>query len=174
MIALGIDPDTMDTSFAWWGDDGPMAATVAHVIRRKGQDRSLIHTARAIRFTLSHPGVTWAAVEGQQIDSRTKRKADIIKLAQVAGLCVAFVSEHYPSARLLVPTPHDWKRGVAKHAHQARLYHELDWDYTIIGSGTGRYARPAHVPARFDHITKGQWKHVGDALLLARWAYNQA
>jgi hypothetical protein len=174
MLALGIDPDTMDTAFAWWDDNGPVAATVAHVIRRKGQDRSLMHTAHAIKHSTSRQGVTIVAVEGQQIDSRTKRKADILKLAQVAGLCVAYVADRYPAARLLVPTPTEWKGGVAKHAHQGRLYKDLGWDFEFAGSGTGRYARPTNPPKTFDNIKAGQWKHVGDALLLARWAYHHA
>ena len=56
---------------------------------------------------------------------------------------------------------------------QARLYYDLDWGYEIIGSGLKRYARPNSPPIFFDNITPGQWKHVGDALLLARWAHKQ-
>ena len=53
-------------------------------------------------------------------------------------------------------------------------YRELGWGYAIVGTGTSSYARPLNPPAHFDHITAGQWKHVGDALLLAQWAHEQA
>lgn len=174
MLTLGIDPDTSNTSFAWWDHKGPVSAIVAHVVRGRKDKHVLMGTAAAIshaRPLLS--GVEVVAVESQQIDSRTITAKSLIHLAQVTGICIAFVAERYPNANLLVPTPSEWKKGVAKHAHQGRLYQELGWGYEIIGSGKSRYARPLRAPQAFSHITRGQWRHVGDALLLAKWAQNQ-
>lgn len=174
MLALGIDPDTNDTAFAWWDNDGPAGAAVAHVVRRKGDWRcNILRTAHAINIVESRPDVWHAAVEGQQVDARKVPVRDLFKLAHVTGLAIGYVCERHPNARLFVPTPTEWKGGVAKHAMQARLYKDLGWGYTITGIGYSRYARPINPPSTFRHITKGQWKHVGDALLLARWACNQ-
>lgn len=129
------------------------------------------------------PGLGWSAwgcsigtvaVEGQQIDARSKSKANIITLAQSAGVAIAWAAKWCPTSPILIPTPTEWKGGVAKHAMQARLYHELGWGYEIVGSGKGSYARPLTPPPAFSHISPGAWKDAADALLLARWAYNQA
>jgi hypothetical protein len=170
MIALGIDPDTSDTAFAWWDEQGPMDIVVAHVVRRKGVKRSLMQTAHAIKNASSTSGVSIAAVEGQQQDRRRTGKRDLFTLAQVAGLCIGFVADRYPNAQLLVPRPDEWKGQLPKRVHQARLYEELGWGY----EQSDTYAVPVRVPDRFASITRGQWKHAGDALLLARWAYEQA
>ena len=179
MIALGIDPDTKDCAVAAWNVNGPFAAQVIHVIRRKTKRQSQVRMAAALAGTdpdpdLSGLNVTTIAIEGQQIDKRLARSKDLFTLAHVTGSAISWCTEWWGMAEILVPTPYEWKRGVAKHAHQARLYHELDWGYTIVGNGTNKYARPLNIPIRFRHITDGQWKHVGDALLLARWAYEQA
>lgn len=169
-LALGIDPDTADTAFAWWDELGPLHVRVAHVIRRPG-GIDLMQTALAVTRITSIPGVTVAAIEGQQIDKRRARPQDLFKLAHTTGIAIAFVADRYLGARLVVPTPKEWKGSVAKHAMQGRLYLELGWGSTVIGSGTSKYARPINVPPNFAHISPGQWKHVGDALLLAKYAY---
>lgn len=174
MLALGIDPDTCDTSFGWWDDNGPVTAQVAHVIRSRAKGNHILtQTAAKIRNVTTRPGVVRIAVEGQQFDKRTKSKRDIFQLAQVAGIAIHEAMGRYPGARLFVPTPSEWKGGVAKHAHQARLYKDLGWGYQIVGTGSSRYAQPITPPSSFSHISPGQWKHVGDALLLARWAHSQ-
>lgn len=188
MLSLGIDPDTTDTAFAWWEKDGPVSAHVAHVVRKKGVTGAdiLIHTAHEIRraatyhrsSTLKWPVVV--AVEGQQIDGRKAKPASLFQLAQVAGMCISHVQERYQrdDLTLYIPTPTEWKGQVPKHAHQARLYDDLGWGYEVIGgrkgsTQKGSYARPLDPPKEFNHIKAGQWKHVGDALALAKWAYEQ-
>jgi len=171
MIALGIDPDSKDLALGLWGDDGPLGASVFHVVGATSNYQildTLAHTSYSMQG-YERPSI--CAVESQQIDRRTKRKADIIKLAHVAGAAGLWVRQQFPNIDLIFPTPSEWKGGVAKHAHQGRLYAQLGWGYEIVGSGDRRYARPVRVPAAFQHISRGQWKHVGDALLLARWAY---
>ncbi len=96
--------------------------------------------------------------------------ANLFTLAQVAGVGLSWIRDFHPEARCWIPTPTEWKGQLAKHAHQARLYSDLGWGYTIIGSGKNRYARPLTPPPAFQHIKPGQWKHVGDGLLLARSA----
>ena len=177
MIALGIDPDSKDCAVAAWGDDGPLAAQVIHVVRRKTSVQSQVLMAEALAGTdpisaMFGLRVKTVAIEGQQIDGRRARPADLFTLAHVTGSVLSWAVEWWGMADFVVPTPKKWKGSVAKHAMQARMYRELGWGYTIIGSGASKYARPEAPPARFKNITKGQWKHVGDALLLAQWAYH--
>jgi hypothetical protein len=177
MIALGIDPDSKDCAVAGWNDDGPFAAQVIHVVRRKTKVQSQVLMAAALADTNPRPElfglqVMTIAIEGQQKDGRRARPQDLFTLAHVTGSALSWCTEWWGMANIVIPTPKKWKGSVAKHAMQARMYRELGWGYTIIGTGTSKYARPEAPPARFNHITKGQWKHVGDALLLAQWAYD--
>lgn len=179
MRTLGIDPDVSDLAIGAWDDSGPLHAQVVHVIRRKTKRLSQVRMANALAGTnpdaylFGLNNVQVIAIEGQQIDGRRARPRDLFTLAHVTGMATAWCTEWWGMADILIPTPTEWKGGVAKHAMQARLYKDLDWGYMIVGSGNGRYARPQMIPARFKHITPGQWKHVGDALLLARWAHQQ-
>lgn len=171
--AIGIDPDSKDTALGFWSDDGPVCASVIHVVGKSTNYEIIDAFAFSTHsFTGGTPSVV--AIEGQQIDQRRARPRDLFKLAHVTGMAALWIRQQVPGIKVLIPTPYEWKGGVAKHAHQARLYRGLGWGYTIIGTGTGRYARPKTPPANFDHISDGQWKHVGDALLLARWAHEQA
>lgn len=174
MHTIGIDPDVRNLSIARWGPHGPEAAIVVHVTG-SGDEPSQVSMARALEHfgaMLNTTFVSFVAIEGQQVDARRARSRDLFTLAHVTGAAIAWAARYMPSdARILVPTPHEWKASVAKHAMQARLYVELGWGYEIIGRGASSYARPVNPPSSFSHITAGQWKHVGDALLLAKWAY---
>lgn len=171
MIALGIDPDSKDCAFATWIESGPLLAKVVHIVGVSSDYQILGALAKEDLCWLGRPGIV--AIEGQQIDARKARTQDLFKLAHVTGAVALLVRQAYRNARILIPTPTEWKGGVAKHAMQARLYNDLGWGYQLVGSGLKRYARPLCIPNAFTHITPGQWKHVGDALLLARWAHQQ-
>ncbi len=177
MNTIGIDPDTKDTAIGYWNDSGPVGASVIHVVRRKTSEQSQVLMARQVAQAI-RKGCEWGrveavAIEGQQIDKRRARPADLFTLAHTTGMAAVLMVMHYPDALIVIPTPKVWKGRVAKHAHQARLYDDLGWGYKIIGTGDNRYARPLLPPSKFEHITPGAWKHVGDALLLARWAHQQ-
>lgn len=162
---------------ATWGPVGPLQAHVLHMVgaNRTGE-QSQVRLARAAARMPMPPnldvGPERIAIEGQQIDKRKARPADLFTLAHTTGAAIVLCDRLFPEATIIVPTPKEWKNGVSKHAHQGRMYQQLGWGYIIIGTGTNRYARPVRPPARFQHISPGQWKHVGDALLLARWAQN--
>lgn len=177
MIHVGIDPDVCDMAVGFWADGLPVGAQVIHVIRRKGVvgGASVMQMVDALRRTQpqEHGVVESVAIEGQQIDRREARPADLFTLAQATGAVAYWLRDYHPDALFRIAPPKEWKGQVAKHAHQARLYSDLGWGYTIIGSGKGKYARPLRIPSNFHHITPGQWKHCGDALLLARWASEQ-
>jgi len=185
---IGIDPDLHDLSIGVWNEDGPVTGYVVHLKRETGLEReeAVDRMVREFRTRLQqlaekHPEPRVVVMEGQSLRRRGKaqhkRPDDIVRLAQVAAQCLGMLRMQYHS-RLLTsfefPDPERWKGSVAKHAMQARLYRELDWGYTIIGTGTNKYARPINPPTSFKHISRGQWKHVGDALLLAKWGYESA
>ena len=80
--------------------------------------RCVYQPAYAALRTLHHAAdaIERAAVEGQQIDRRTKSAASLLQLAHTSGIAIAEVMRRYPRARRLLPTPSEWKKGVAKHA----------------------------------------------------------
>lgn len=187
-LSLGVDPDLHDLAFGFWSDAGPVSAVVLHEV----EDKRLSGRERVERMCAScyfgvetllagaqlNGQITRVAVEGQSLKrsgaAQHARPGDIVKLAQVAGNVLGQLMQLLgPSVDFDFPEPEEWKGSVAKHAMQARLYDDLGWGYAIAGTGKGRYARPVRIPSSFRHITKGQWKHVGDALLLARWAHQQ-
>lgn len=183
-LSLGVDPDLHDLAFGLWSDAGPVTAFVRH----EQEDKRLSGRERVERMcagcyfclgdVLGDHKITRVAVEGQSLKrsgaAQHARPGDIVKLAQVAGNVLGQLMQRLgTSVQFDFPEPEEWKGSVAKHAMQARLYDDLGWGYAIAGTGKGRYARPVRIPSSFRHITKGQWKHVGDALLLARWAHHQ-
>jgi len=182
---IGIDPDLHDLSIGVWDASGPVAARVVHLTKKTGLEReeAVDRMVRAfgdelLAFYDKDDGSPHAIVmEGQSLRRRGsaqhRRPDDIVRLAQVAGQCLGMLRMLYNSlaTSFAFPDPETWKGSVAKHAMQARLYKSLGWGYTIAGTGSNRYARPDSPPAAFNHISRGQWKHVGDALLLAKWGY---
>lgn len=190
MLCLGIDPDMHDTAIASWDDQGPVAAHVVSIPRKLKGDEALL----AMMHELSKPWPIfargpsdelpdWCAVEGQELrrgpGAQHGRPQDIVHLGNVAGMCVMRVARGYlHGCGLYWPKPSEWKGSVPKHAMQARLYTELGWGYELHGTKAGQYAVPQNIPARWwprasDAPSDAQWKHVGDALLLARWCWEQ-
>lgn len=174
--ALGIDPSVSDLSIGLWGPKGPVEVMVVHIPRKRvtESEQSQVRMARALhKIRPAFAIATAVAIEGQQVDGRGARPADLFTLAHTTGAALAWCVQNYPEAHIMVPTPTEWKGQVAKYAHQARLFKDLGWDYTLHGTGKKRYARPVSVPLDFQHVTGPQWKDAADALLLARWAYDQ-
>lgn len=170
---IGIDPDSKDMAIAAWNDDGPVSAGVVHVSGSASNYQMIDALARE-RLVWPLGEVSTIAIEGQQRDGRKTGKGDLFKLAHMTGAVALWIRQQFPRARLLIPTPERWKGQLPKAVMQARLYDQFGWGYEMIGAGKpADYARPIVPPKHFHHITDGQWKHVGDALLLARWAYLQ-
>jgi hypothetical protein len=199
MLCLGIDPDMHDLAIASWDDLGPVAAHVVSIPKKLTGTDALL----AMMHELSKPWPEfgrpelrddcmdrpdWCAVEGQEArqvrGQYHHRPEDLMKLASVAGMAVMRVARGYlHGCGLYWPKPSEWKGQVEKHAMQARLYDELGWGYEIVWknqkapigrSRKGDYAYPKTCPDSFADINREQWKHCGDALLLARWCWEQA
>ena len=123
-------------------------------------------------------GVTRIAVEGQELrrsgSAQHKRPEDIVHLAQVAGVAMGLLMSKALTRQFYMPPPSVWKGHIPKAVMQARLYDELGWGYEMVGKGKpADYAIPCNVPLRFTYLKKTDWKHVGDALLLARWVFEK-
>lgn len=188
MLCLGIDPDLHDLAIASWDDQGPVAGHVVHVPRVKGRVENeavlaMMHELSKPWPDFARPHIArdvqqpdWCAVEAQELargpGAQHRRPQDIVTLGQVAGMAVMRVARGYlHGCGLYFPKPSEWKGSVPKHVMQARLYTELGWDYALAASSA--YAKPLRVPATWEGYG-AQWKHLGDALLLARWCWEQA
>lgn len=204
MLCLGIDPDLHDLAITSWDDLGPVAAHVVHVPRVKGRVENEAVLAMMIELSKPWPSLQreqaaedlielpdFCAVEAQELsrarNAQHRRPQDIVTLGQVAGMALMRVARGYlHGCGLYFPKPSEWKGSVEKHAMQARLYDELGWGYEIIWknqnaplgrSRKGDYAIPKGNPGGGFAETcsrQEQWKHVGDALLLARWCWEQS
>lgn len=183
MLTIGGDPDLHDLALAAWDDGGPVAA---HVVVAHGQTGNEAVMAMFLALTrqweFAVPGKPDAyAVEAQESrpvrGKHHARPIDLIRLGNVAGMVVMRLAATYPGSACYFPEPAQWKGSVPKAVMQARLYTELGWDYEIRGKGAGAYAVPHGCQARvgdgFQQIGTAQWKHCGDALLLARWCWEQ-
>lgn len=185
MYAIGVDPDLHDTAIAVWEDGLPKLAVVAHVKRQKcSQQDAVVEMADLLPYYMPRfdSGCVGIAVEAQTLQRtglrQHKRPQDIVVLGNVAGVVLGIFAERGLGPLLHFPTPEEWKGQIPKAVMQARMYDELDWGYEMVGRSeekgkVGSYALPLRIPKAFSNITKGQWKHVGDAILLARWAYEK-
>lgn len=175
---IGIDPDLHDLAIGYWLNGKPSHAEVIHVVRRKGRVKqaAVLDMVKAMWAlpSMMPPSMRAVAIEAQTLrrmgPKQHKRPEDIVVLGNVAGAALGMLALSVPKDRLLFPTPEEWKGSVPKAVMQARLYTDLDWGYEMVGED---YARPMRPPSAFNNISAGQWKHVGDALLLARWASEQ-
>lgn len=177
----GIDPDLHAVGFAACDADGDVlwvrSASVSKVVKDTravlAMSAKIVESLRGPRMSLA--GSQIVCVENQDIYLKTtKNPRNILSLGQVAGACVAAA---VPTAdHIIFPRPKQWKGDTPKRIHQARLYADLGLKYTRCGSSdrTG-YVVP-RAPGWVDggeSLRKGAWKHVNDAILLARWAAKQ-
>jgi hypothetical protein len=188
VLCLGIDPDLHDLAIASWDDQGPVRGHVVSVPRSYVGGEAVLKMMQELSAPwpdFARPHITrdvhfpeFCAVEGQELarsgPKRHARPQDIVTLGQVAGMSIMRVARGFlHGCSIYFPKPSEWKGSVPKYAMQARLYTELDWPFAFRGNGTSKYAFPKDSPG-FEHFTHGQWKHLGDALLLARWCWEQA
>lgn len=183
MLTIGIDPDLHDLAVGVWRDGRPDSARVIHVPKTRGiiQHNAVLQMVAAMDHGFDDLEAVYQddpfriAVEAQTLarmgPKQHKRPQDIVILGNVAGAALLASRYFFPRALLCFPTPEQWKGQIPKAVMQARLYDELGWGYEMFASGS--YAVPLRPTAVFSNITHGQWKHVGDALLLAKWAYER-
>ena len=186
MLTIGVDPDLHDLAVAAWDETGPRWAKVLTVPRKlKGPDAVLAMIREVQLKLMAVIGATRMdayryVVESQEFTHKHERPIDIVRLGHVAAAALMEGSRFTKYAAF--PEPAQWKGSVAKHAMQARLYQDLGWGYEIHGDIKKHtaYAVPSSIRfplehmdrmAHFDGLLVQQWKHVGDALLLAKWGF---
>lgn len=176
---VGLDPDLHDLAIGYWHNGQPSHAEVIHVKRVKGRTGQIAVQDMVKAMwplpTLMPQGLKGVAIEAQTLrrlgPKQHKRPEDIVILGNVAGAALGMLSLTVPIHLIDFTTPEEWKGSIPKNVMQARLYTDLGWGYEMVGDA---YARPLRPTTSFGNISAGQWKHVGDALLLARWASQQS
>ena len=171
-VCLGVDPDSQYIAMAMGSTE-----TVLDVYSKKvpgaGKDGLLVMikalTKAIPEFVRQHDfNHLWPSriiIEGQRIYPESKaRPNDLIKLAVLAGAIAGICASLYPSKRIIIPQPREWKGSVPKSVYQARLYKQLGWGYHKMKT----YTYPLY-PRVGQNIKHTEWKHVGDAIGLMRW-----
>ena len=129
--------------------------------------------------------ISSATVEAQDIyRGKTHNPKNILHLGHVAGLAVMFLYHHISSScDIFMPEPDEWKGTAPKQIHQARVLTSIGWPFIKIGGKATGYCAPSSTPG-FDldlnfeatkcKISKGDWKHLNDAIGLARWGMQRS
>jgi hypothetical protein len=184
IYTIGCDPDLHNTAFALCKDGVPQGAWVCHTPKRKGviQHEAALEMILELDYfdihAVQYNGVQCFAVEAQELQrtgiKQHKRPQDIVILGNVAGAALSRAVYMWSSAKAHFPPPSEWKGQIPKAVMQARLYGDLGWGYEMVGKRPDfDYAVPKIPPSSFSNIKRAEWKHVGDAILLAIWAHKQ-
>lgn len=173
-FVLGVDPDTETTAVAIASDLEILFVGVLRPGKRSVLDQ--IRTAAVFfesLFSKLKMGdlISLIVVEGQEHYSESRVDPnDLIKVAQVTGGICGIVRSMFPTIPQVIPLPKAWKGGTPKQISQARAFSH----YGIQYSTAAGYCYPSGcaVAAKIQGagaLNKGDWKHVADAVALARW-----
>lgn len=162
---IGCDPDTKRPSFAAVSEKGEVVWLWCPKITSPSDIAANFYFERGME------NVTYAAVEGQYVARGGANKAaGLIKLAQVAGACLATLQDIIPlyenPERIKIISPVKWKGSIPKPIHQARILTKLGWGF----KSSSTYSSPVNPPKQYSKIKKGEWKHLVDAIGIALWA----
>jgi hypothetical protein len=175
MVCLGIDPDTRYIALAMCSKNEVLAVYSCHIKEVQKDDlepmiKALRHHIIIFMTQLNYDPL-WPLriiVEGQRIYPGDKiQPNDLIKLAQIGGAAAGICADLYPTKKIIIPEPRQWKGSVPKAIHQARQFYKLGWGY----KKTKTYAYPIS-PNIGKNLKQLEWKHVGDAIGLALWGAN--
>jgi len=190
---IGADPDMHTTALAVVDAAGSVLAVF--VIKSPDQtDRAacmaMVSEIRDFFVSDQLPRGCFAfAVESQEIAYTAKggkNPRSLLLLANISGALLA--SAHFlwgsndgstgdktgDGTLLMLPAPQAWKGSIPKQAHQLHVLRELGWEPEKVGPLKTGYCRPKVIPATVlnaDVINPSDWKHVIDAIGLARWAW---
>jgi len=173
-ICLGIDPDSryiamaigsVETVLGVYSKKVPGTGKGGLIVMIDALTEAIPEFIR--QHNLNHLWPSTIIIEGQRIYPKSKaRPNDLIKLAVLAGAIAGICVSLYPSKRILIPQPREWKGTVEKYIYQARMYQQLGWDY--VQHKKSNYSHPKN-PTVGKTINMGEWKHVGDAIGLMMW-----
>lgn len=177
MISVGVDPGKTGVAFARCTESDILR--VAYVKCKGDADKDVVTMIRQMAAVAE----SFAAdcdvfvVEGQQNYKQegTKSSAGLFEVAHVAGALLMAATLWAPcSAHLLCPLPAMWKGQVPKEVHHARILSR----YSVAFSAAAGYcypsgcARAAKIKG-YQGLNQGDWKHVTDAVGLARWGLDK-
>jgi len=169
---LGVDPDLHNTGLAIADKNGNIVWVGCCSVPRdcKGSN-AVIAMAKALDETLANYKMLHVVVEGQTINfKQTRNPGDILHLAHVTGIIVGLLAPR-GWLSLFIPTPREWKGQVPKQIHHQRILDTLGWKYNVHPG----YCVPINPPVDMGIPLKGtQWKHVVDAIGLARWGWKES
>lgn len=168
---LGIDPDLHNTGIAIADKTGKIVHVDCCCVHRKLKgSNAVIEMAKVLDVQLAKYKMLHVAVEGQTINfKQTRNPGDILHLAHVAGIAVGIIASR-GWVSLLIPTPREWKGQVPKQIHHQRILEDLGWKYKVHPG----YCVPISPPVEMGIPLKAtQWKHVIDAIGLARWLWRE-
>lgn len=126
MIYLGIDPGSsaMGVCLAHEGGHDPRATTV--VPRGKDARQRTLSAVEQLRYLFGNrllQGEVTLCVEWQEHRrGREKNPQAVLEVQAYSGLAIAVAALAYHPARLLTPTPFQWKGQVAKKVHTPQLW----------------------------------------------------
>ena len=189
---LGCDPDTHACAIAVVDCTGtPVFVRVVRVEKRyKHMDAALAmsqnlaladHNLALADYSRNQDNLLAFAVEGQEIvysAAQGVNPRSMLPVAVVAGAALQRFTHDWPEGchTFSFPLPAQWKGQVPKQIHQARLCSALGWTYETVGDNpSDGYARPTE-PEQYKNVLgantlgKTDWKHVLDAIGLARYA----
>lgn len=185
MYFIGADPDLHNVALAVVDDAGvPCSVGVVEADGSTGRGAVVqmvlaLHTfwcgLRVIDlFPLED--IAGFVVEGQELyagagKGRTQNPRDIVFLSAVAGAILNRFHRAWPKATMYFPSPQEWKGSVPKDIHQARTCAALGWTYKKAAGYCVPEAPPTLIGAAA--LKKSDWKHVLDAIALARWARDE-
>ena len=165
---MGIDPDSKTTAWAIVEGSTAKAVGVYH-IKAENVCEALKRLYPALEHSLELHKPELVVVEGQR-DYKKVPIQDIIKIAQIAGGIAGQIVGILPSCKIQIVDPEIWKGQTPKPINQTRTYAY----FGMLSSMASTYAYPTgcRVYASIQgaaKLNKGDWKHVGDALGLARY-----
>jgi len=189
MYFAGVDPDLHDCAFGIVDSAGmPVLVALASVDDEiKGRDAvvAMISSMKRLFGKGLFPSdwnskVLTVAVEAQEFSYTANAgipPGDVGLIAVVAGQAMLASACLWPCP-FVHPAPQAWKGSVPKQIHQARLYTDLGIPFKKMGSKEKGYCVPSFHAASgiigLDLVKKeSSWKHLGDALALARFAKMQ-
>jgi hypothetical protein len=185
-VYIGIDPDLQRPALA--AVQGSDVVFVACFKTSKSKQQAAVEeiakeamhwmdgVCDSLGFAGYHyPDLSGIAVEAQEIyRGKTKNPQDIAVLAASAGVLLGAARARWPHADAVFALPKDWKKGVPKRIHQARVLKRLGVPCELVGEkGTG-YCVPlwpeGKLPIGEADLNRSDWKHVVDAIGLAVYA----
>lgn len=178
-LVIGIDPDSRNVGLCgWWARlSSPEWVATTHV-KSSGvfAAQELFDQCRAVFEAVSHRNAL-IVVEAMRIhrnagDSSTKNPQSLVDLSFLGGIVAAAALATIPASTVLPVEASYWKGTLKKKVQHSRLLTQLGWDKQVLSD----YARPKTFPAdlsALSQVSKGDWKHVMDAIGLAQWGVRQ-